>query len=61
MSNDKVSPWEGFLAARKANLGVHRLKSTLARNGAGHFETYRRFWDDSLDRLGAYLQQLKRK
>jgi len=61
MSKDRISPWERFLAARKASVGLQRLKGTQMDDLAGHLRDYRRFWGDSLDRLGAYLQQLKRK
>jgi hypothetical protein len=56
-----VSSWERFLAARKASLGVRRLKSTLGEDRPASFPDYRRFWDQSLDQLAAYLRQVKRK
>jgi DNA-binding transcriptional ArsR family regulator len=38
-----------------------RLKAKPLKAAVDWLERYRRFWEESLDRLGAYLQELQRK
>jgi DNA-binding transcriptional ArsR family regulator len=44
---------------REAQFRPRRLKPEPLRDLAGWLETYRRFWDESLDRLDDYLKELQ--
>ncbi|MEX1018506.1 MAG: metalloregulator ArsR/SmtB family transcription factor [Litorilinea sp.] len=44
---------------RKAQLRPARLDAAPLQEAAAWIETYRRFWDESFDRLDDYLQQLQ--
>jgi len=45
--------------ARLAQSRPCRLEAAPLRDLAGWLETYRRFWDQSFDRLDAYLKELQ--
>ena len=51
------------LVRRHRNGRVHRLKLQAApmQQAQQWIETYRRFWEDSLDRLDEYLKELQNK
>jgi DNA-binding transcriptional ArsR family regulator len=51
------------LVRRRRNGRVHSLKLQAAPMAqvSRWIEDYRRFWEDSLDRLGGYLEQLQSK
>ena len=44
---------------REAQWRPRRLDATPLKEVAGWLEQYRRFWDESFDRLDEYLQQLQ--
>ena len=46
---------------RQAQWRPCRLEGKPLKQVAGWLEDYRRFWDESLDRLDEYLQQIKDK
>src|SRR5580698_6932035 len=46
---------------RKAQWRPCRLEAKPLRGVAGWVEQYRRFWDESFDRLDEYLMELKKK
>jgi DNA-binding transcriptional ArsR family regulator len=46
---------------RKAQWRPCRLESTRLKEVADWVEQYRRFWDESFDRLGEYLQELQKE
>jgi len=46
---------------REAQFRPCRLEAGPLRDAAGWIEHYRRFWDEKLDRLESYLQQLQGK
>jgi DNA-binding transcriptional ArsR family regulator len=46
---------------REAQWRPCRLEAAPLRDVAGWLEEYRRFWEQSLDRLDAYLQQVQRE
>ena len=46
---------------REAQWRPCRLEAAPLRDVAGWLEEYRRFWDQSLDRLDAYLQQVRQE
>lgn len=45
---------------REAQWRPCQLEGTPLRDVAGWLERYRRFWDESFDRLDAYLQDVQR-
>jgi DNA-binding transcriptional ArsR family regulator len=51
------------LVRRRRRGRVHQLKLEAApmQQAQQWIETYRRFWEESFDRLGEYLQQLQTK
>lgn len=57
----KVLERAGLISrGRAAQWRPCRLEPEPLRAVSGWLETYRRFWDDSFDRLDAYLQALQR-
>jgi DNA-binding transcriptional ArsR family regulator len=57
----KVLEHAGLIArGRTAQWRPCRLEPEPLREVAGWLETYRRFWEESLDRLDAYLQKLQK-
>lgn len=57
----KVLERAGLIArGRSAQLRPCRLEAAPLRELAGWLESYRRFWDESFDRLDAYLQELQK-
>ena len=46
---------------RKAQWRPCRLEAKPLKDVAGWVEQYRRFWDESFDRLDEYLMELKKK
>jgi DNA-binding transcriptional ArsR family regulator len=44
---------------REAQFRPRRLRPEPLRDLAGWLETYRRFWDESFDRLDVYLKELQ--
>ncbi|WP_442580502.1 ArsR/SmtB family transcription factor [Mesorhizobium sp. ASY16-5R] len=44
---------------REAQFRPRRLRPEPLRDLAGWLENYRRFWDESFDRLDAYLKELQ--
>lgn len=46
---------------REAQFRPRKLKPEPLRDLAGWLENYRRFWDESLDRLDDYLKELQTK
>jgi len=46
---------------RKAQWRPCRLESSRLKEVAEWVEQYRRFWDESFDRLGEYLQELQKE
>jgi DNA-binding transcriptional ArsR family regulator len=57
----KVLERAGLIArGRDAQWRPCRLEAAPLRAVAGWLESYRRFWDESLDRLGAYLSDLQK-
>jgi len=58
----KVLERAGLIArGREAQWRPCRLDAAPLKDVAGWIEHYRRFWDESFDRLDAYLLELKRK
>jgi DNA-binding transcriptional ArsR family regulator len=56
----KVLERAGLIArGRKAQWRPCRLEAGPLRDVAGWLEHYRRFWDESLDRLDGYLQAIQ--
>src|SRR5208282_4700366 len=57
----KVLERAGLIArGREAQWRPCRLQAAPLQDVAGWIEHYRRFWEESFDRLGDYLQELKR-
>jgi DNA-binding transcriptional ArsR family regulator len=57
----KVLEHAGLIArGRTAQWRPCRLEPEPLREVAGWLESYRRFWEESLDRLDAYLQDLQK-
>ncbi|KAF2989983.1 metalloregulator ArsR/SmtB family transcription factor [Methylocystis sp. MJC1] len=57
----KVLEQAGLISrGRKAQLRPCRLEAAPLRDLAGWLESYRRFWDQSFDRLDAYLKELQK-
>jgi DNA-binding transcriptional ArsR family regulator len=58
----KVLERAGLIArAREAQWRPCRLQAAPLQAVAGWVEHYRRYWDESFDRLDEYLRELKRK
>ena len=58
----KVLERAGLIArSREAQWRPCRLDAAPLKDVAGWIENYRRFWDESFDRLDAYLLELKKK
>ena len=58
----KVLERAGLIArGREAQWRPCRLDAAPLKDVAGWIEHYRRFWDQSFDRLDAYLLELKKK
>ena len=58
----KVLERAGLIArGREAQWRPCRLDACPLKDVAGWIEHYRRFWDESFDRLDAYLMELKKK
>lgn len=58
----KVLERAGLIArSRSAQWRPCRLEAGPLREVADWIEHYRRFWEESFDRLGAYLQQIQSK
>ena len=58
----KVLERAGLIArGREAQWRPCRLDAGPLKDVAGWIEHYRRFWDQSFDRLDAYLMELKKK
>jgi DNA-binding transcriptional ArsR family regulator len=58
----KVLERAGLIArSREAQWRPARLKPGPLKDAAHWIEHYRRFWEESLDRLDAYLQQIQAK
>ncbi len=58
----KVLERAGLIArGREAQWRPCRLDAAPLKDVAGWIEHYRRFWDESFDRLDAYLMELKKK
>jgi DNA-binding transcriptional ArsR family regulator len=58
----KILERAGLLAkGRDAQWRPRSLKAAPLREAAGWIEEYRRFWEQSMDRLDDYLQELKTK
>ncbi len=58
----KVLERAGLIArGREAQWRPCRLDAAPLKDVAGWVEHYRRFWDESFDRLDAYLMELKKK
>ncbi len=58
----KVLERAGLIArGREAQWRPCRLDAAPLKDVAGWVEHYRRFWDQSFDRLDAYLMELKKK
>jgi DNA-binding transcriptional ArsR family regulator len=58
----KVLERAGLIArGREAQWRPCRLQARPLQDVAGWVEHYRRFWEESFDRLGDYLQELKRE
>jgi DNA-binding transcriptional ArsR family regulator len=56
----KVLERAGLIArSRKAQWRPCRLEAGPLKDAADWLEHYRRFWDDSFDRLGDYLDELQ--
>jgi DNA-binding transcriptional ArsR family regulator len=45
---------------REAQFRPRRLRPEPLRDLAGWLDTYRRFWDESFDRLDAYLKEIQK-
>jgi DNA-binding transcriptional ArsR family regulator len=58
----KVLERAGLIArGREAQWRPSRLEAGPLKDAADWIEHYRRFWEESLDRLGDYLRELKAK
>jgi DNA-binding transcriptional ArsR family regulator len=58
----KVLEGAGLITrGREAQFRPCRLEAGPLRDAAGWIERYRRFWDEKLDRLESYLQELQGK
>ena len=58
----KVLERAGLIArSREAQWRPCRLRAKPLKDAAGWIEHYRRFWEESFDRLDRYLQQLQEK
>jgi DNA-binding transcriptional ArsR family regulator len=58
----KVLERAGLIArGREAQWRPCRLRAAPLQDVAGWVEHYRQFWEDSFDRLGDYLQELKKQ
>lgn len=58
----KVLQRAGLIArSRQAQWRPCRLKAAPLKNASDWIEQYRRFWEESLDRLDDYLQELQKK
>jgi DNA-binding transcriptional ArsR family regulator len=58
----KVLERAGLIArGREAQWRPCQLKTGPLKDAAGWLEHYRRFWEQSFDRLDAYLHELKKK
>jgi DNA-binding transcriptional ArsR family regulator len=58
----KVLERAGLIArGREAQWRPCRLKAAPLKNAASWLEEYRRFWEQSFDRLDDYLQELQNK
>lgn len=58
----KVLEKAGLIArGREAQWRPCKLKAEPLKQAAGWLDEYRRFWDESFDRLGEYLQELQAK
>jgi len=58
----KVLERSGLITrSRDAQWRPCRLTASPMKNAVDWLEHYRRFWDESLDRLDEYLQELQRK
>jgi DNA-binding transcriptional ArsR family regulator len=58
----KVLERAGLIArGRHAQWRPSRLRAAPLKNAADWLEHYRRFWDESFDRLDEYLRELKKK
>jgi DNA-binding transcriptional ArsR family regulator len=58
----KVLQRAGLISqGRQAQWRPCRLEARPLRDATGWLAAYRRFWDDRLDRLGDYLQELQSK
>src|ERR1700688_1355582 len=58
----KVLEHAGLIArGREAQWRPCRLEAAPLKDVAGWVEHYRRFWEESFDRLDTYLQELKKK
>jgi DNA-binding transcriptional ArsR family regulator len=58
----KVLEQAGLISrGRVAQSRPCRLEAAPLRDLAGWLETYRRFWDQSFDRLDAYLKELQKR
>jgi DNA-binding transcriptional ArsR family regulator len=58
----KVLEHAGLIArSREAQWRPCRLNAGPLKEVANWIETYRRFWDDSFDRMGAYIAELQAK
>jgi predicted transcriptional regulator len=58
----KVLERAGLIArGREAQWRPCRLEAAPLRDIAGWVEYYRRFWEESLDRLDAYLHELQKQ
>src|ERR1700682_342211 len=58
----KVLERAGLIArGREAQWRPCRIEGEALRDGAEWMEPYRRFWDESFDRLDDYLQEMKKE
>jgi DNA-binding transcriptional ArsR family regulator len=58
----KVLERAGLIArSRAAQWRPYRLEAKPLKDATQWLETYRRFWEDSFDRLGSYLDELQAK
>lgn len=58
----KVLEHAGLIArSREAQWRPCRLSAGPLKEVASWIETYRRFWDDSFDQMGAYIAELQAK
>ena len=58
----KVLESAGLISrTREAQLRPCKLEPEALKHAFSWMETYRRFWDDSFDRMGAYIAELQEK